>query len=80
MHEARFEPAQCRANFLGAIGVLSILLTINGVIIKGVFGAAEEVMQKAVSTVQTLGTLVLAAGTALAGKLDTLDSSRGQSS
>jgi len=61
------DPITAFVNFIGAIGVLSILITVDGVIIKGVFGAAEEVMQKAVSTVQTLGTLVLAAGTALAG-------------
>jgi len=61
------DPITAFVNFIGAMGVLSILLTIDGVIIKGVFGAAEEVMQKAVSTVQALGTLVLAAGTALAG-------------
>ena len=61
------DPITAFVNFIGAIGVLSILLTIDGVIIKGVFGAAEEVMQKAVSTVTTLGTLALAGVTALAG-------------
>jgi hypothetical protein len=61
------DPITAFVNFIGAIGVLSILLTIDGVIIKGVFGAAEEVMQKAVSTVQALGTLAIAGVTALAG-------------
>lgn len=61
------DPITAFVNFIGAIGVLSILLTVDGVIIKGVFGAAEEVMQKAVSTVQALGTLAIAGVTALAG-------------
>ncbi|CAG0963296.1 hypothetical protein ANRL3_01025 [Anaerolineae bacterium] len=61
------DPITAFVNFIGAIGVLSILITIDGVIIKGVFGAAEEVMQKAVSTVQSLGTLAIAGVTALAG-------------
>lgn len=60
-------PLAAFVNFIGAIGVLSILITVDGVIIKGVFGAAEEVMQKAVSTVQAMGTLALAGVTALAG-------------
>ena len=61
------DPITAFVNFIGAIGVLSILITVDGVIIKGVFGAAEEVMQKAVSTVQAMGTLALAGVTALAG-------------
>jgi hypothetical protein len=61
------DPITAFVNFIGAIGVLSILLTVDGIIIKGVFGAAEEVMQKAVSTVQALGTLAIAGVTALAG-------------
>jgi hypothetical protein len=61
------DPITAFVNFIGAIGVLSILITVDGVIIKGVFGAAEQVMQRAVGTVQALGTFVLAAGTALAG-------------
>ena len=61
------DPITAFVNFIGAIGVLSILITIDAVIIKGVFGAAEEVMQKAVSTVQGLGTLAVAGVTALAG-------------
>ncbi len=61
------DPMAAFVNFIGAIGVLSILLTVDGVIITGVFGAAEEVMQKAVSTVTTLGTLAVAGVTALAG-------------
>ncbi|MBI5033373.1 MAG: hypothetical protein HZB51_22865 [Chloroflexi bacterium] len=61
------DPITAFVNFIGAIGVLSILITVDGVIIKGVFGAAEEVMQKAVSTVQGLGTLAVAGVTALAG-------------
>ena len=61
------DPITAFVNFIGAIGVLSILLTIDGVIIKGVFGAAEEVMQKAVGTVQALGTLAIAGVTAMAG-------------
>jgi hypothetical protein len=60
-------PITAFVNFIGAIGVLSILITIDAVIIKGVFGAAEEVMQKAVGTVQAMGTLALAGVTALAG-------------
>ena len=61
------DPITAFVNFIGAIGVLSILLTVDGVIIKGVFGAADEVMQKAVGTVQALGTLALAGVTAMAG-------------
>jgi hypothetical protein len=61
------DPITAFVNFIGAIGVLSVLLTVDGIIIKGVFGAAEEVMQKAVSTVQALGTLAMAGVTALAG-------------
>jgi hypothetical protein len=61
------DPITAFVNFIGAIGVLSILLTVDGIIIKGVFGAAQEVMQKAVSTVTALGTLALAGVTALAG-------------
>ncbi len=61
------DPIRAFVNFIGAIGVLSVLLTIDGIIIKGVFGAAQEVMQKAVSTVAALGTLALAGVTALAG-------------
>lgn len=61
------DPITAFVNFIGAIGVLSVLLTIDGIIIKGVFGAAQEVMQKAVSTVAALGTLALAGVTALAG-------------
>ena len=61
------DPITAFVNFIGAIGVLSILITVDGVIIKGVFGAAAEVMQKAVSTVQAMGTLALAGVTALAG-------------
>lgn len=61
------DPITAFVNFTGAIGVLSILLTVDGIIIKGVFGAAEEVMQKAVSTVQALGTLAITGVTALAG-------------
>jgi hypothetical protein len=48
------DPVTAFVNFIGAIGVLSVLLTIDGIIIKGVFGAAQEVMQKAVSTVAAL--------------------------
>ena len=61
------DPITAFVDFIGAIGVLSILITVDGVIIKGVFGAAEEVMQKSVSTVNALGTLALAGVTALAG-------------
>src|SRR5574341_807470 len=61
------DPITAFVNFIGAIGVLSILLTVDGIIIKGVFGAANEVMQKAVGTVTALGTLALAGVTALAG-------------
>ena len=61
------DPITAFVNFIGAIGILSILITVDGVIIKGVFGAAEEVMQKAVGTVQGLGTLAVAGVTALAG-------------
>lgn len=61
------DPLTAFVNFIGAIGVLSILITVDGVIIKGVFGAAEEVMQKSVGTVAALGTLALAGVTALAG-------------
>ena len=61
------DPITAFVNFIGAIGLLSILITVDGVIIKGVFGAAEEVMQKAVGTVQGMATLALAGATALAG-------------
>ncbi len=61
------DPITAFVNFIGAIGVLSILLTVDGIIVKGVFGAAGEVMQKAVGTVTALGTLALAGVTALAG-------------
>ncbi len=61
------DPIAAFVDFIGAIGVLSILLTVDGVIIRGVFGAAEQVMQKAVGTVTALATLALAGVTALAG-------------
>ena len=67
MRGASNDPVTAFVNFIVAIGVLSILITVDGVIIKGVFGAADEVMQKAVSSVQSLGTLALAGVTALSG-------------
>ncbi len=61
------DPITAFVNFIGALGALSILLTIDGVIIKGVFGAVQEVAQKAMSTVTGLMTLAVAGATALAG-------------
>ncbi len=61
------DPITAFVNFIGALGALSILLTIDGVIIKGVFGAVQEVAQKAMSTVTGLVTLAVAGATALAG-------------
>jgi len=48
-------------NLMGSLGVLSILITIDGVIIKGVFGAVGEIAQKAAGTVAAVATMALAA-------------------
>ncbi len=61
------DPIAAFVNFIGALGVLSILLTIDGVIIKSVFGAVQEIAQKAMNTVTGIATLALAGATALAG-------------
>jgi hypothetical protein len=56
-------------SFLMVVGVTSVLLTVNGAIIKGVFGAATEVVGKALDTatgvVQGATTAAVAVGAAV---------------
>ena len=56
-------------SFLMVVGVTSVLLAINGAIIKGVFGAALEVVGRAVETatgvMQGMGTAAIAVGGAV---------------
>lgn len=47
--------------FLGAVGILSLLLTVDYSIIKFVFGAIQETTEKVVGTLASLGALVVAA-------------------
>lgn len=64
------DPITAFVNFMAAAGVLSALLAINYTLIRFVFGAFGQVLERAVGTVTAVGTLALAAvtgGVAAAG-------------
>ncbi|MBI3915039.1 MAG: hypothetical protein HY327_12750 [Chloroflexi bacterium] len=61
------DPVTAFVEFLGVIGLLSVLITVDGVIIKGVFGAAAELAEKSMDMVKGIATLGLAAASGLAG-------------
>jgi len=65
------DPLTAFVDFMAAAGVLSALLAINYTLIRFVFGAMGQVMQRAVGTVAAVGTLALAAvgGAAAAGAI-----------
>ena len=51
---------QAAAAFVGIFGLLSILITINFAVVKGVFGAVIAVAQQTMSAVKTVGQMVVA--------------------
>ncbi len=57
------DPISAFVNFMAAAGVLSALLAINYTLIRFVFGAFGQVLERAVGTVTAVGTLALAAAT-----------------
>ncbi len=57
------DPIGAFVNFMAAAGVLSALLAINYTLIRFVFGAFGQVLERAVGTVTAVGTLALAAVT-----------------
>lgn len=63
------DPITAFVNFMAAAGVLSALLAINYTLIRFVFGAFGQVLERSVGTVTAVGTLALAAvgGVAAAG-------------
>ncbi len=65
------DPIATFVNFMAAAGVLSALLAVNYTLIRFVFGAMKQVVQRAVGTVTAVGTLALAAvgGAAAAGAM-----------
>lgn len=73
------DPITAFVNFMAAAGVLSALLAINYTLIRFVFGAMGEVVQRAVGTVTAVGTLALAAvgGVAAAGAMGAAGSAGG---
>jgi len=52
-------------SFLMVVGVISVLLSVNGAIIKGVFGAATEVIGKSLETVKGVTQGIATAGLAI---------------
>lgn len=73
------DPITAFVNCMAAAGVLSALLTINYTLIRFVFGAIGQVMERAVGTITAVGTLALAAvgGAAAAGAVGAAGSAAG---
>ncbi|MCC7163508.1 MAG: hypothetical protein IT331_13515 [Anaerolineae bacterium] len=76
------DPITAFVNFMAAAGVLSALLAINYTLIRFVFGAFGQVLERAVGTVTAVGTLALAAvgGVAAAGAVGAASGSAASSS
>lgn len=60
-------PVQAAAAFIGVFGLLSILITINFTVVKGVFGAAIAVAHQTIGAVKTVGQMVVAGALLMTG-------------
>ena len=60
-------PVQAAAAFIGVFGLLSILITINFTVVKGVFGAVIAVANQTMSAVKTVGQMVVAGALLMTG-------------
>lgn len=58
---------QGAAAFVGVFGLLSILITINFAVVKGVFGAVIAVAQQTMAAVKTVGQMVVAGALLMSG-------------
>ncbi len=58
---------QAAAAFVGVFGLLSILITINYAVVKGVFGAVIAVAQQTIAAVKTVGQMVVAGALLMSG-------------
>lgn len=58
---------QAAAAFVGVFGLLSILITINFAVVKGVFGAVIAVAQQTMNAVKTVGQMVVAGALLMSG-------------
>lgn len=58
---------QGAAAFIGVFGLLSVLITINFAVVKGVFGAVIAVAQQTMAAVKTVGQMVVAGALLVSG-------------
>ena len=60
-------PLTALAYLIGVFGIISILLTINGALVKTIFGAVIAIAQQSLSVATTLGQMAVAGGMLVAG-------------